>query len=149
MLELDDSDSNAIEAINAEQVAAWNRGDAEGYGKRLLPGFLFTNIVGARYVGRDNAIALWRSIFSGIYKGVPISQHVESIVLVHQDVAILETLNSLPGGIPGLRGTFPIINGAYLSRMQQVLVRRDNGWWVASGHNVPILQPSAATLPRD
>ena len=147
--ELSDADRAAIEAINAGQVAAWNRGDAEGYAARALPGLVFTNILGARYVGRDAAIALWNSIFAGIYKGVPIQQRIEGIVLVHPDVAIVEILNRLPGDIPELARGFPIVNGGYLSRMQQVMVRKADGWWLASGHNVPVLPPAANTLPAD
>ena len=72
MFELGDTDRTAIEAINAGQVAAWNRGDAEGYAERALPEIVFTNLLGARYVGREAAIGLWRSIFAGLYNGVPI-----------------------------------------------------------------------------
>ena len=94
-------------------------------------------------------ISLWRSIFDSHYKGVPIRQRIENIVLVHPDVAIVETLNSLPGDVPALAGGFPIVNGGYLSRMQQVLVRQADDWWVASGHNVPVLPQAANTLPND
>ena len=149
MFDLCDADRAAITAINAGQEAAWNRGDAEGYGERALPGIVFVNILGARYVGREAAIGLWRSIFAAHYKGVPIRQRIENIELIHPDVAIVEVLNSLPGDVPALARGFPLVNGAYLSRMQQVLVRRSDGWWVASGHNVPVLPQAAGTLPAE
>lgn len=144
-----EADRAAIEAVIAGQEAAWNRGDAEGYGECALPDLVFTNILGARYVGREAAVALWRSIFATHYKGVPIRQRIENIVLVNPDVAIVEIVNSLPGDIPALARGFPTVNGAYLSRMQQVLVRKGDGWWMASGHNVPVLPPAANTLPAD
>lgn len=80
---------------------------------------------------------------------MPIRQRIENIVLVEPDVAVVEILNSLPSDVPAIAGRFPIVNGAYLSRMQQVMVRRAGGWWVASGHNVPVLPPAAETLPPD
>lgn len=149
LIELSNIDREAIEAIIMGQEAAWNRGDAEGYGEHALPDIVFTNVMGARYVGREAVVALWRGIFEGLYKGVAIHQRIENIALIHQDVALVELLNSLPADIPKLAGIFPTVNGAYLSRMQQVLVRRDDGWRVASGHNVPVLPPAASTLPKN
>jgi uncharacterized protein (TIGR02246 family) len=149
MLELAEGDCNALMAINAGQEAAWNRGDAEGYAERALPGIVFTNVVGARYVGRAAVVELWRSIFKGLYKDVPIRQRLEHSSFLQPDVAIMETINSLPGDLHALARSFPLVNGAYLSRMQQVLVRRANGWWVASGHNVLVLPMAATTLPPD
>lgn len=58
MFELSDADRAAIEAINAGQMAAWNRGDAEGYAERVLSGIVFNNILGARYVGREAVTGL-------------------------------------------------------------------------------------------
>lgn len=147
MIELSGADRAALEKIIADQQEAWNRGDAEAYGARALPEIVFTNILGARYVGRAAVVALWQGIFDGIYKGVPIRQRIENIVLVHPDVALIEIINSLPGDLPQLARSFPLVNGAYLSRMQQVVVRSHDEWWVASGHNVPVLPPAATTLP--
>ena len=147
MIELGDSDRAAIEAIVAGQVAAWNAGDAEGYAARALPGIVFINVIGARYAGREAVIGLWRGILAGLYKGVKIEQRIENIFLVHSDVAIVETLNSLPGSVTEIAGTFPKVRGNYLSRMQQVMVRNADGWWLASGHTVPVLPPAAPTLP--
>ncbi len=149
MFELSDADRAAIEAINAGMVAAWNGGDAEGYAERALPGIVFTNVIGARYVGRSAVVALWRGIFAGLYKDVPIQQRIEGVVLVTPDVAIVEMVNRLPGNIAELARSFPKVDGDYVSRMQLVMVRRADGWWVASGHNVPVLPPAANTLPTD
>lgn len=148
MVVLSDADRSAIEAIVANQAQAWNRGDAEGYGERALPDIIFTNVIGGQYRGRDAVIALWRSIFKGIYKGNKLEQRVDVITLVTPDVAIAETVNKLtdyehtPAGMP-------VINEALWSRMQQVMVRKVDGWWVASGHNVPVHSVAAGMLPRD
>ena len=149
MSQLTEADRAAIEAINAGQVAAWNRNDAEGFAERAAPDIVFTNLLGARYVGRDAAVGLWRTIFAGIYKGVPIEQRIENIAVVHPDVVVVEILNSIPGHIEQLARGFPLVNGAYLSRMQQVMVRKADGWWIVSGHNVPVLPLAAHTLPAD
>lgn len=148
MLGIDDADSAAIADIIANQADAWNRGDADGYGERALPDIVFTDVIGGHYRGRDAAVALWRGIFEGLYKGTKLEQRLVAMVLVTPDVVIDETVNKLTDYQQAPIG-MPVIADALWSRMQQVMVRKADGWWVSSGHNVPVHAVAAGMLRLD
>ena len=86
-----------IEALIAEQVDAWNRGDAAGFAARTLPDVVFTNIVGMFSVGRAPFVAQHQHIFSTIYRGSRLEQTIVQITLVRPDIAIVDTLTTLRG----------------------------------------------------
>ncbi|RSV14216.1 SgcJ/EcaC family oxidoreductase [Sphingomonas sp. ABOLG] len=126
-----------IFALVAAEDKAWNSGNAEEFGARVLPNVVFTNIVGMFTVGREPFLRQHRTIFSTIYKGSTNHQTVQHITLLKPDVAIVDTLSVVRGAqhvLPGIQ----LIDGAIHTRLEQVLVRRKDGWWVASFHNVAV-----------
>ncbi len=134
-----------IAALVAGEDDAWNRGDAEGFAARVLPDVVFTNVVGMFSVGKAPFVAQHERIFSTIYKGSVNHQEIQHITMLKPDVAIVDTLAVVTGAShapPGIE----LIDGAIHARLEQVLVRQDDGWWVASFHNVAV-NPAAASGP--
>jgi uncharacterized protein (TIGR02246 family) len=133
----DETARQEIESLIAGEDDAWNRGDATGFAARALPDVVFTNIVGMFSVGKPPFLAQHERIFSTIYKGSNCHQSIQHITLLKPDVAIVDTLAVVTGfqhTPPGI-GT---IDGAIHARLEQVLMRLKDGWWVASFHNVAV-----------
>ena len=144
-LHVDETTRSEIAAIVAAEDDAWNRGSADGFAERVLPDVVFTNVVGMFSVGKAPFVAQHQHIFSTIYKGSTNRQEVQHITLVKTDVAIVDTLSVVTGALhvpPGIQ----LIDGAINARLEQVMVRRPDGWWVASFHNVAV-NPAAAGAP--
>ncbi|HEY2686385.1 MAG TPA: SgcJ/EcaC family oxidoreductase [Steroidobacteraceae bacterium] len=126
-----------IESLIAGEDDAWKRGDAAGFSARVLPDVVFTNIVGMFSVGKPPFLAHHERIFSTIYKGSACHQSIQHIALLKPDVAIVDTLAIVTGfqhSPPGIA----TIDGAIHARLEQVLMRLEDGWWVASFHNVAV-----------
>ena len=141
----DEAARQEIESLIAGEDAAWNQGDAAGFAARALPDVVFTNIVGMFSVGKSPFVAQHERIFSTIYKGSTCRQSIQHITRLKSDVAIVDTLAILTGfrhTPPGI-GT---IDGAIHARLEQVLIRRNDGWWIASFHNVAV-NPAALQGP--
>lgn len=141
-----DEDRAAILAILAAQDAAWCAGDVAAFGARCLPDVVFTNVVGVFSVGKAPFDAQHEHIFATIYKGSRLTQELVHIVLPTSDVAVVDTLTAVSGAAhlpPGAQA----IDGAFRTRLEQVMVRGDGGWWVQSFHNVPV-NPAAAAVAR-
>jgi len=139
---LNDEGRSEIAALIAAEDEAWNHGSAEGFAARVSPEVVFTNIVGMFSVGKAPFVAQHAHIFSTIYKGSTVHQGIQHITFVKPDVAIVDTLAVVQGALhtpPGIQR----ISGDIHTRLEQVLVRRSDGWWVASFHNVAV-NPLAA-----
>lgn len=144
-LNVSDTTRTEIVALVAAEDEAWNSGDADGFAARVLPDVTFTNVMGMFSVGKAPFVAQHQRIFSTIYKGSTNRQTVQHITLLKPDVAIVDTLAVLTGvqhAPPGVE----FIDGAIHARLEQVLVRQSDGWWVASFHNVAV-NPAVAGGP--
>jgi uncharacterized protein (TIGR02246 family) len=144
-LHVDEATRSELAALVAAEDDAWNRGSAEGFAERVLPDVVFTNVVGMFSVGKAPFVAQHEHIFSTIYKGSTNRQKIQHITLVKPDVAIVDTLSVVTGALHAPPG-IPLIDGAIHARLEQVLVRRSDGWWVVSFHNVAV-NPAAAGGP--
>jgi uncharacterized protein (TIGR02246 family) len=132
----EDSRSEIAALVDA-QAAAWNKGSAAEFADRALSDIVFTNIFGMFSVGKAPFVAQHERIFSTIYKGSTNLLQIEHITLVKPDVAIVDILtvvNGVQQPPPGVQ----FIDGALHSRLEQVLIRRADGWWIASFHNVAV-----------
>ncbi len=126
-----------IAAVVAAEDDAWNRGDAQAFAARVLPDVVFTNVVGMFSVGKAPFLAQHERIFATIYKGSVNHQEIQHVTMLKPDVAIVDTLSIVKGAKhvpPGIE----LIDGAIQARLEQVLVRNESGWWVASFHNVAV-----------
>lgn len=130
----------AVRRLLAEQVGAWNRGDAAAYGAACLPKVAFTNIVGMRWPGRSGHVSRHSQLFGGAFAGSRLRIEVERVVLVGRDTALAELLTTLTGFRtlpPGIR---PSREGCLRTRMLEVFVRRGRRWWIAACHNTAVGQ---------
>ncbi len=133
----DSTDRAAIEAIVAEQDAAWRAGDAAAFSGRVADDVVFTNVVGMFAIGRAPFEEIHAHIFATFYKGSKLSQSIANIAWIRPDVAIVDTLTEVTG-FGALPPGAEAIDGALRTRLEQVMVRNDGVWSVASFHNVPI-----------
>lgn len=143
---MDSADRTAIEELLARQGAAWAAGDAEAFGADVVDGVVFTNILGMFSIGRGPFVGQHAHIFSTIYQGSRMTQEVVAITPVRADVAIVDTLARLvdaPHRPPGIE----LIDGAVLTRLEQVMVKEGGSWKVASFHNVAVHPAAAGAAP--
>jgi uncharacterized protein (TIGR02246 family) len=127
-----------IRAIVAEQVTAWNAGDAKAFSERFAKDGSFTNIRGTVFYGYQAFLDRHVEIFDGFFKGSRLEMTVSRIRYVRPDVAIvdLETkITDLKGHPPGV---LPGPDGAIHTRLQQVYVKTRGRWWMESYHNVDV-----------
>ncbi len=144
-LTISEETRSEIAALIAAEDAAWNRGSAEAFADRALPDIVFTNILGMFSVGKAPFVAQHERIFSTIYKGSTHRMQIAHITLVKPDVAIVDASTVLTGVQQAPTGIH-FIDGAICARLEQVLVRRPDGWWIASFHNVAV-NPAYASGP--
>ena len=140
------TDEQQIRQIVAEQVVAWNAGDAKAFSARFAEHGSFTNIRGTLFYGHQ---AFWdrhREIFEGAFKGSRLAMTVGKIRFIRPDVAIVDLVtqvSELKGWLPGVG---PRSDGTIQTRLQEVYVKdinvKDNGqWWIESYHNVGVKEP--------
>ena len=141
------ADRAAIEALLAAQVAAWNAGDAEAFAARTLPDMTFTNVVGMFSVGRQPFVVQHERIFATIYQGSTMRQTIAHLAFLRPDVAVVDTIADVLDFRHAPPGVEPI-DGAIRARLEQVLVRNGDGWWVASFHNVAVNAAAVAAMSR-
>ena len=137
---------DAILSVIAAQDAAWCQGDAVAFGASALPDIVFTNVVGMFSVGIEGFNAQHAHIFSTIYQGSRLAQKLVHVTMVSDEVAIVDTLTSVTG-FRQLPPGAASIDGALLTRLEQVFVHRDGSWRVQSFHNVPV-NPAAQLVAR-
>ncbi len=127
----------AIEAVIADETAAWNRGDATGFATHTTDDVVFTNVVGMFTLGRGPFTRQCARIFAGRYRGSHLVQTVEHIRFVRPDVAIVNTMFAVTGYAslpPGASSD----DGVLRTRAEQVMTFDEGRWQVASFHNVPV-----------
>ena len=135
------SDEDRIRAITADQVAAWNAGDAEAFSASFAENGSFTNIRGSVFYGHQAFVDRHAEIFRTFFKGSKLAMKPTRIRFVRPDVAIvdLETeVSNLQSFPPGVR---PGQDKRLRTRLQQVLVKERGDWRVESYHNVDVKGP--------
>lgn len=132
------SDEAAIRDILQQQVAAWNKGDAEACARHFAADGTFTNILGMFFKGREAFRERHEQIFRGAFHGTTKQSDVVSIKFVRPDVAIVETLQTLSGFQKLPPGTSADANGRLRTRLLQVLVKDGGEWETAAFHNVDV-----------
>ena len=127
-----------IQAIVAEQAAAWNAGDATGYARHVGPDVSFTNLFGMVMYGHDAFERRHAEILATFYKGTTKSHVIHRIRLVTADVAIVDIDNEVRG-VKAMPGGIPVpADGVIKTQLMQIFVKRDGQWWVEAYHNVDI-----------
>lgn len=135
------ADEARIRALIADQVTAWNAGDAKAFAASFAEDGSFTNIRGTLVYGRRAFEDRHAEIFRTIFKGSTITMLPLRIRFVRPDVAIVDIeteVRDIAAAPPGVRPAAP---GRIRSRLQEVFVKEGGDWQVASFHNVDIKEP--------
>lgn len=136
------TDEGEIRRIVAEQVAGWNRGDAHAWSANCEPGVGFTNILGMRWDTQAGFETRHAEMFRGVFANSQLLVEIERLQFPAANLAIVELLITLTGFRalpPGIRAT---VEGKLLTRMLEVLTKRDGRWRIAACHNT-------AVVPKD
>jgi len=127
----------ALLGILDDEGAAWAKGDADAFAAHVRDNVVFTNTVGMFSVGKVPFVAQHKAIFATIYKDSLMRQFVQNISFVRSDTAIVDTIAKVSGYRELPMGA-SAVDGALYIRLEQVMVRENGTWQVASFHNVPI-----------
>jgi uncharacterized protein (TIGR02246 family) len=130
-------DPAALLRILDDEGAAWAKGDADTFAAHVRDSVVFTNIVGMFSVGKVPFVAQHKNIFATIYKDSSMKQFVQNISFVRPDTAIVDTIAKVVG-FHELPSGASAVDGALYTRLEQIMVKENGTWKVASFHNVPI-----------
>ena len=128
----------AIRDILKEEVAAWNKGDANAYSQHFATDGTFTNLLGMFFQGREAFRERHEQIFRGASRGSTKQLDLVSLKFVCPNVAIVETLQTVMGFQKLLPGTSADTKGRLRTRLLQVLVKDGGEWKIAAYHNVDV-----------
>jgi uncharacterized protein (TIGR02246 family) len=154
------SDETTIRNILAEEVVAWNKGDARVYSQHFAADGTFTNIRGMFFTGHQAFLDRHEEIFKGSFRGTTLKQDVVSLRFIRPETAVVETLTWVSGFSPAgpPPGTHLDDKGRLCTRLLQVMVKDAGEWKITVYHNVDVKpgarprvsqfnQPSAAPAP--
>ncbi len=139
-------DEAAIRNILQEEVAAWNKGDAQAYSQHFAADGTFTNVQGMFFTGHQAFLDRHEEIFKGMLRGTVLRQEVVSLKFVRPDTAVVEALTWISGFSPSgpPPGTHTDAKGRLRTRLLQVMVKDAEGWKTAAYHNVDV-KPTVTT----
>lgn len=132
-------DEARLRTIVAEQVAAWNIGDAKAFSASFAEDGSFTNIRGSVFYGHQAFEDRHVEIFKTFFKDTKLAMSVSKVRFVRPDVAIADivtAVSELHGKTPP--GVTAAPDGILRTRLQEVFVKTGNEWRVASYHNVDV-----------
>jgi uncharacterized protein (TIGR02246 family) len=125
----DRRDGEAVCATLDALADAWERGDAEAYGRQFTENATYTTYIGSHYEGRADITASHRALFGGFLKDSKLAAEYLDMRFPTEDVAILTSRGAdYTGDEPGADG---------LSKVTTfTLVRESDGTWrIAAFHN--------------
>ena len=131
-------DEARISRIIADQVVAWNAGDAKAFSASFADDGSFTNIRGDVFYGHQAFEDRHAEIFRTFFKGSKLAMSVSKIRFLRPDVAIVDVItevSELKGLPPGIRAS---TDGKIHTRLQEVFVKDGGTWRIASYHNVDV-----------
>lgn len=129
------TDATMIQQLLDELVDAWNRGDTEAYGARLLADATFTNVNGMFHVSRDEFNQRHDEIFRGPLKGSKLTLTPRKLRFIRPDVAIADLDCGLFGAAVQPPGVQVGTDGALRTCLLLALVKENGSWWIAAYHN--------------
>lgn len=132
----DSSKEARLRAIIADQVVAWNVGDAKAFAVSFAEDGSFTNIRRTLAYGRCAFEDRHTEIFQTIFKGIKLTMLPPRIRFVRPDVAIVDIdceVRDIASVPPGVKAT---ADGRIRIRLQEVFVKNDGKWQIESYYNV-------------
>lgn len=144
------ADEAAIRNILLEEVAAWNKGDADGYSQHFASDGTFTNVQGMFFTGKTAFRDRHEEIFKGLFRGTTLGLEIVSLRFVRSDVATVDALTWVSGfsqsGPPP--DTHTDAKGRLRTRLLQVLVKDSGEWKITVYHNVDIKPTVSSPEPK-
>jgi uncharacterized protein (TIGR02246 family) len=135
------ADEARIRTIIADQVSAWNAGDAKAFSASFAEDGGFTNIRGTVFYGHRAFEERHEEIFRTFFKGSKLAMSPSKIRFLRPDVAIADVateLSELQGSPPGIT---PGADGHIHTRLEEVFVKNRGDWRIESYHNVDVKGP--------
>jgi uncharacterized protein (TIGR02246 family) len=132
------SDLDAIESLVDGLQAGWNLGDAKQFSAQFDADGGFTNVLGMVYYGQESFKERHDAIFKSVYKGSKSRFAIAKLRFIRPDVVIADVdaeisgFSALP---PGIRAG---ADGVMRSKLQTVLVKEGESWWISAFHNVAV-----------
>jgi uncharacterized protein (TIGR02246 family) len=140
------SDVAAIRSILPALIEAWDRGDGAGYASQFEEQSDFIAFDGVRHQGRARNASFHQEVFDTVLRGTRLVGDVEEVRFITGDVALLHMTGAAL--MPWQDG----ITADRHSRQSVVVVRRKEGWRIASLHNARIrpvrIPPKGSLLLR-
>lgn len=130
---------DGIAALVRRLEDAWNAGDAAAWVQDCLDDADFINIRGEILAGRKASETRHAFMFEGPFRGSRITISIRSTKHLSSDVAVVETDCHLTGAPRMPSGVMLTEAGLLLTRLKQVLVRRDGRWWIAASQNTAVI----------
>jgi uncharacterized protein (TIGR02246 family) len=140
------ADEAALRKLVAEQVEAWNRGDAKAWSKDFAADADFVNIFGGVFQGREQIEERHAKVFAGFLKGTRAEVTVRRLVFVVEGVAVLDTEHVVTG-YKELPPPVQAVDGALRTRMRYVMKKGPEGWKIVAGQNTDVKAPPAPKAP--
>ena len=125
---LSSADYAAIEGLIHKLESAWNAGDGTAFAVPFALDADFVTIRAEHFQGRDAIAGGHQAIFRSIYAGSKNCYTVESMRLLHPDVALVHVKSVLDAPQGPLAGRHNALFSA-------VLIRGAAGWQIVSFHN--------------
>jgi uncharacterized protein (TIGR02246 family) len=138
------NDDIQIRSLFDDMLAAWTRGDAQGYGACFTEDSDYVSFDGTRAEGRQPMVDSHDKLFRGVLAGSALVGEIESIRYVSDDVAVVHANGSV---LMPWRRTLP---RRRLSRQTLVVRREGDGWRIAALHNGrvrPVTVPEPDSFP--
>ncbi|MEV0446241.1 SgcJ/EcaC family oxidoreductase [Streptomyces spectabilis] len=125
----DRRDGKAVCATLDALADAWERGDAEAYGRQFTENGTYTTYIGSHYEGRADITASHRALFKGFLKDSKLAARYLDMRFLTKDVAVLTSRGAdYTGDKPG---------ADELSKVTTFTLVRDtdDAWRIAAFHN--------------
>lgn len=125
----DRRDGKAVCATLDALAGAWERGDAEAYGRQFTENGTYTTYIGSHYEGRADITESHRALFKGFLKDSRLAAEYLDMRLPGKDVALLTSRGAdYTGDKPG---------SDELSKVTTFTLVRDtdDAWRIAAFHN--------------
>ncbi len=136
----DQSATQVIREIIEDQDAAWAASDAARFSRRVATDAVFTNIFGQQFSGREAFERQHAFIFGGIYAGTRLRQTIAHLRFVSVGVVVVDT-DAEVSGARVLPPGYSSGDGTLKTKLLQVFVSKEDGWWIISYHNVVVNPP--------
>lgn len=134
------ADQTAIRAVLDNEITAWNHHDMRAYVADMAPDVEWVNVVGIRWVGKDEVFRAHQRYHETIFKNRTLQPWTSvDIRAVTPEVAIATAI----GSGDGFTGSDGRVSPPSTGVLTFVLVHRSGRWLIAEGHNTRV-DPLAA-----